>query len=318
MPTQTETGKAFEYALITSLSEKICNEQNVILQENEPYRTVQEKYQSFNQTQRQIYTNAANVAVNHLLLVEPRLMNSADNTITLSIQGDESGQAGDPRDVLISRDDEWTIGISAKNNHNAVKHSRLSNQIDFGQEWVGVPCSQEYKDVVFPVFTRIRNIKNNSKQPIYWRDVPDKAYIYRTVLGAFTEELTRLNVAKPQQIPELLVRYLIGRHDFYKIMKFDDKVRIQAFNLNQTLNQSQDRIRPRARIAPLRPPTEIIRIEYNREKRIPNTARVYFNEGWQLKFRIHNASSEIEPSLKFDIGLDSTPANLYTQDILYS
>jgi hypothetical protein len=317
MPTQTETGKAFEYALITSLNEKIAS-QNVRLQDDEFYQTVQEKYQSFNQTEQRNYTNAANTAVDHLLLLEPRLTNSPNNVITLSIQGDESGQEGDPRDVLISRDDGWNIGISAKNNHSAVKHSRLSEQIDFGLEWMGVPCSQEYRNVVFPVFARIRHMREDSQQPIYWRDIPNKAEIYRTVLGTFTEELTRLNTAIPLQIPELLVRYLIGRRDFYKIMKYKNRVRIQGFNLNGTLNQAQDRIRPAARIGPLRLPTQIIQIEYNRQRRIPNTARVYFNEGWQLKFRIHNARSEIEPSLKFDIGLDSTPATLYSQDILYS
>lgn len=183
---------------------------------------------------------------------------------------------------------------------------------------MGVPCSEEYRNTVFPVLARFREMRDNSEQPIYWRNIQDKAEIYRTVLGSFTDELTRLNAATPLQIPGLLVRYLIGRFDFYKVMKYRNRVRIQGFGLNGTLNQAQDRIRPTARIGPLRLPTQIIQIEYDRRRRNPNTARVYFNEGWQLKFRIHNARSEIEPSLKFDIGLDSTPASLYSQDILYS
>lgn len=316
MANQTETGKAFEYALITLLNERIRDGQNVVLQDNEFYRTVQEKYQGFTVAEQQNYSDAARTAVNHLLLLEPRLANSQNNRITLSIQGDEMGQEGDPRDILISRDDGWSIGISAKNNHAAVKHSRLSDHIDFGQEWMGIPCSEQYRNAVFPVFAAIRDRRDHSEQPILWRNIHNKTEIYRTVLGEFTEELTRLNTATPLQIPGLLIQYLIGRFDFYKVMKFADRVRIQAFNLNRTLNQAQDTIRPRARIPPLGLPTQIIQIEYDRRRRIPNTARVYFNGGWQLKFRIHNARSEIEPSLKFDIGLEGLPANLYTQDLL--
>jgi hypothetical protein len=32
---------------------------------------------------------------------------------------------------------KWEIGVSAKNNHNAVKHSRLSSDIDFGK-WLNI------------------------------------------------------------------------------------------------------------------------------------------------------------------------------------
>ncbi|RPD37239.1 HaeIII family restriction endonuclease, partial [Candidatus Liberibacter solanacearum] len=31
--------------------------------------------------------------------------------------------------------------------------------------------------------------------------------------------------------------------------------------------------------------------------------------GWNISFRLHNASSKVEPSLKFDIQLVKTPIN---------
>jgi len=53
----------------------------------------------------------------------------------LEIVSDLQGQSGDVRDVLAIRSlQKWEIGVSAKNNHRAVKHSRLSNDINFGEK----------------------------------------------------------------------------------------------------------------------------------------------------------------------------------------
>jgi len=41
------------------------------------------------------------------------------------------------------------------------------------------------------------------------------------------------------------------------------------------------------------------------------TIIVTLDQGWILSFRIHNASSRIESSLKFDINLISAPRTLF-------
>ena len=40
---------------------------------------------------------------------------------------------------------------------------------------------------------------------------------------------------------------------------------------------------------------------------------VVCDEGWQISMRIHNASSRVEPSLKFDVQLISFPSSVYAQ-----
>lgn len=78
---------------------------------------------------------------------------SNKDILQLEIVSDKKGQTGDVRDVLAIRSlQKWEIGISAKNNHRAVKHPRLSNDIDFGQKWLGFPCSVEYFKEVKPIF----------------------------------------------------------------------------------------------------------------------------------------------------------------------
>lgn len=42
------------------------------------------------------------------------------------------------------------------------------------------------------------------------------------------------------------------------------------------------------------------------------------NVDWKLSFRIHNASSRIEPSLKFDINLLKAPNSLFTNSLSVS
>ena len=44
-----------------------------------------------------------------------------------------------------------------------------------------------------------------------------------------------------------------------------------------------------------------------------NTVEIVCDEGWALTMRIHNASSKVEPSLKFDVQLVSLPNSIHAQ-----
>ena len=58
-------------------------------------------------------------------------------------------------------------------------------------------------------------------------------------------------------------------------------------------------------------PTQFYHIDFKKDSE--NTIEVVCDEGWQISMRIHNASSRVEPSLKFDVQLVSFPSSLYTQ-----
>lgn len=47
------------------------------------------------------------------------------------------------------------------------------------------------------------------------------------------------------------------------------------------------------------------------------TAEMSLNIGWSLSFRIHNASTIVEPSLKFDIHFLGVPANISTVNYMW-
>ncbi|PKP29592.1 MAG: HaeIII family restriction endonuclease [Bacteroidetes bacterium HGW-Bacteroidetes-17] len=317
MAIQTKTGKAFEYALLKEFYDRLKKPNTkVVIIDNEPYKTAKSCFESFSEDEQGLYSLVSSASINFLVDIEPRLSNSISpkDTLQLEIVSDSEGQSGDVRDVLAIRVlQKWEIGISAKNNHRAVKHSRLSQKIDFGEKWVGIPCSKSYFNEIRPIFDFLTNLKVKDRNT-QWTSIPNMHNkIYVPLLNAFKNELLRLDKANSSQIPQRLVEYLIGNKDFYKVIKGDNKVEIQAYNLHGTLNQPFGKINPKARIQKLKLPTRLIEIVY--EENSKTTLIVSLNEGWQISFRIHNASSRVEPSLKFDINLISAPHTLFNNHI---
>lgn len=315
--TQTINGKAFEYALLNEFSIRLKVVTSVTVIENEPFKTALKCFVSFDEKEQSHYKLVASFAVNFLLDIEPRLGNgiNENDILQLEIVADKAGQTGDVRDVLAIRSlQKWEIGISAKNNHRAVKHSRLSNDIDFGQKWLGFPCSVDYFEEINPVFSNLAKLRTASKATQKWETLGDyHTSVYVPVLDAFRTELLRLDKENPGIVAERLVKYLIGNQDFYKVIKGKNKVEIQAYNLHGTLNLPFENIKPKAKIQKLKLPHRLIEVVYQDNSQ--TTLLVTLNEGWQISFRIHNASSRIEPSLKFDINLVSAPHSLFSNQL---
>lgn len=313
---QTTNGKAFEYALLFEFYERLKNITSVSITENEPYNNAKSCFDSFEEGEQDIFRITASAAINFLIDIEPRLSNgiSEQDTLVLEIVSDYAGQSGDVRDVLIIRSlQKWVIGISAKNNHRAVKHPRLSMAIDFGQKWLGVPCSQQYFKEIKPTFDMLADLKEKDRLAKWTLIENMHQTVYLPILNAFRKELLRLDSENPSIIAENLVKYLIGNEDFYKVIKGNKKVEIQAYNMNGTLNLPFENKKPKAKIPKLKLPSRLIEITYQEDSE--TTLLISLNEGWQISFRIHNASSKIEPSLKFDVNLISAPHTLFTNHI---
>ncbi|MCK6609325.1 MAG: HaeIII family restriction endonuclease [Flavobacterium sp.] len=315
--TQTINGKAFEYALLNEFLERLKSITTVEVVNNEPYKTALKCFLSFDEKEQGHYKLVASFAVNFLIDIEPRLSNgvSKEDKLQLEIVSDQKGQTGDVRDVLAIRSlQKWEIGISAKNNHRAVKHSRLSNDINFGEKWVGFSCSENYFNEIKSIFDELASIRKASKATHKWEALGDyHTSVYIPVLNAFKKELIKLDKENPGIVAQRLVEYLIGNKDFYKVIKGDKKVEIQAYNLHGSLNLPFENIKPKAKIPKLKLPNRLIEVVYQDNSK--TTLLVSLSEGWQISFRIHNASSRVEPSLKFDINLVSAPHSLFTNHL---
>jgi hypothetical protein len=313
MAEQTKKGKAFEYACLKALEDSLKDLQEIAIDETSAYKTAREFYQSSDVKTVNMMDNAAKAAVRIILRLEPQLKNPDNNIpLHLSIQEDAQGIAGDVRDVLcIRKQNQWEIGLSCKHNHSAVKHSRLSNTIDFGEQWFGRSCSEEYFNEIEPLFTELKELKDKK---IEWKQILGKDdRFYVPLLNAFVSELKRLDEKYPEEIPQALLMYLLGRNDFYKVITKDTKkiTQIQAYNIFGTLNRQSEKVKAELKVHQLKLPTKFYDISYKKNSK--NTIIVTCDNGWALSFRIHSARTLVEPSLKFDINLIGVPESLHTQ-----
>lgn len=314
---QTKTGKAFEFALLDAFLERLSILTTVVVIDNDPYRIAKGFFYGFNEVEQGLYKLNASFAVNFLIDLEPRLANgiNKNDILQLEIVPDKQGQLGDVRDVLAIRLlQKWEIGISAKNNHRAVKHSRLSNDINFGEKWLGFSCSPTYFGEIKPIFDNLAKLRTASKSKQKWDTLGNyHTSVYVPILDAFKKELLRLDKENPGLVAQRLVEYLVGNQDFYKVIKGKNKVEIQAYNLHGTLNLPFETVKPKMKMQKLKLPNRLIEIVYHDNS--DTTLMVSLTEGWQISFRIHNASSRIEPSLKFDINLISAPHSLFVNHL---
>ncbi|WRE03912.1 HaeIII family restriction endonuclease [Helicobacter pylori] len=302
-------GRAYEYAWCLALEQKLSVFKKVIVDKQNGFNACYRAYESLEKSLQERYLESTKQGVLLLLDCEPLLsevIGSSQNEITLSLQKDKLGEIGDIRDILIYFD-RFCIGLSIKHNHDAVKHSRLSKDLDFGEKWLGVGVSQNYKDTIKPLFERLENAK---KEGMLWRDFPNKEQeIYAPLLQAFKKEVLRIDENKKNKVPQKMVEYLLGKYDFYKaiLLEREQKTKLEAYHFHNTLNLSVKN-KPK-RIIPLsKLPTRMIYFDF--KPKSFNTLELVLDEGWSFSLRIHNASSRVEPSLKFDIKLLSKPESV--------
>ena len=102
MTSQTESGKAFEYALAKTIYEKLHSKQNVDLNRNSMWENAKSCFENFNADVRKKYLDSAVSTIDHIMTIEPRLENplTKDCTLQVGIQPDQTGQLGDVRDII--------------------------------------------------------------------------------------------------------------------------------------------------------------------------------------------------------------------------
>lgn len=303
-----DQGRAYEYAWINALFDALQTARETRIVANSSLDANKRAWAVMSDEMRGLFEVSANAAVATILELEPRMTENDGDELRLEFQKDDAGTKGDVRDIVIKRDSiEWEIGLSIKHNHEAVKHSRLSHSLDFGKEWFKIPCSQTYWAAVKPIFDRLKADKAKGKK---WSELGNKeSGVYIPLLNAFMDEVKRANATDPT-MPKKMVEYLIGTNDYYKVVSRDGKrlTIIHTFNMHGTLNKPS-KVKISAITVPIvELPTELVAIKFKTGSN--NTVEMYLNNGWQLSFRIHNASTKVEPSLKFDVQFIGMPVSI--------
>lgn len=321
MVSQVDNGKAFEYAIASAYYDYMAsNDISAWLQEDSSFHYAKNCFELQGDDEQFEFYLAAQKTIETLIAIEPGLVaeKNKSDILTIRLASDSEGIGGDVRDVVFSRSSGssyWEIGVSAKNNHDAVKHSRLSQSIDFGLEWMNRPCSKIYFDEIKPIFEMIRQLRQEN--PKYkWENLGTKKIdeVYVPLLNAFKKELKRITKSDSEACANLLC-YLIGRKPFYKVIKEDNKkiVVVKAFNIGGKLNQTVNGRKPVVKTDAIKLPSRVIELEFKENS--DTTLLMVLDEGWQISFRIHSASTYLENSLKFDIQLIGNPPVLFTQHL---
>lgn len=309
-------GRAYEFICLLTLQEETNKIRPARIVTNSSYYAAQRAWNKLTTNIQNIYKTSAYAAVAKIFTLEPRIIEKGEDVLELLIQTDKKGESGDVRDILIIRNRiHWEIGLSLKHNHFAVKHSRLSDRLDFGSKWYGIPCSPDYWKEIHSAFDYLKACQ---KRHLKFKELPNKEKdVYIPLLKAFINEIKR-QYAEHKNIPGKLVKYLLGEYDFYKIISIDKErnTKIQSYNLHGTLGSASQTQKPAKIIPIVSLPTRIVNLDF-----VPgsqNTVELYMDEGWQFSFRIHNAKNDVEPSLKFDIQIIGMPITIITLNCFWN
>ncbi len=303
-----DQGRAYEYAWIKNLYVALQKYRKARIVENSSLEANRRAWDAMDDDMKNILNVSAESAVETILELEPHMVEDDSEELLLEFQKDDKGTKGDVRDIVIKRSNiQWEVGLSIKHNHEAVKHSRLSHKLDFGNEWYEIPCSNEYWKNVTPIFDMLKAKKAKGSK---WSDLADKdESVYVPILKAFMDEV-QLAYSKDEKVPQKMVEYLIGIEDYYKVVSHDSKrlTMIHSFNMHNTLNKPSELKVSAITVPVVELPTELVTIKF--KKNSTNTVEMYLDNGWQLSFRIHNASTKVEPSLKFDVQFIGMPVSI--------
>ena len=300
---QVANGKSFEWAIASAISTRT----GVDVTEGPAAINAENNFNSIPFTLRLRQEKASRLAIEHIFTRE-NIRDYPSSTSEISIAKDAAGIAGDVRDVIL-KGPHKILGVSCKNNHRAFKHSRLSATIDFVSQWnlSSDGASSNYWETVTPIFNKLNDLRIESGGVAQWSELPDKVnQIYSPILSAFETEICFQLERSPNaqsQISKSLINYIVGNRDFYKIIVSRSEVEVLGFNFHGELSVSRSRY-----------PTGIYSVERHQNKK--GTTIIRFLEGHTFAFRIHNASTKIEPSLKFDIQALSLPSEqIYSNHI---
>ncbi|KXS40206.1 MAG: type II site-specific deoxyribonuclease [Candidatus Frackibacter sp. T328-2] len=232
-----------------------------------------------------------------------------DETVYIERVSSQGGST-DVRDIrFIKKEKDNTIqlevGISLKSNNDAVKHQRISPNIDIGKEWLGFAADDEYINNINNFFNNFSSYcqRNNINK---FKELDDKSkLLYEPLCTEVANYLDRAFAGENGvEAMRNFITYLIGSRDFYKAQaNFNEgELIIRSFNFRDQIGTGDL----------LELPTKCYESIPKKSSR-GNVNRVFlaFNNGWETEMRLHNAESKITNSLKFDTRLVGIPHNAW-------
>ena len=354
-------GKAFEYSALIALHDELSKagweKDQIEIIEDSNFHNIERAYQVVeagfgeevddedddNESDAQIYTldiakeenafdRAAKVAAAYLKMTEPIFSLPEGLHAVISAMPDTAGVKGDVRDVCIKVFSEKNklvkeLGISCKNNHEAVKHPRITEHPDFANEWTKgkFHCSNTFMEKMGEIQNTIEDYQGKYST---WSEIAaDEKMdnVYCPIVTAFVEELRRLGMVEKgastqrkneaKEFAQLFFEYMFGTQDFYKFIK-DDSAKatlIYPYNMHGSLMKTYKGKKNDQAVPCVTMPEEIVEVRIKPSSK--TTMEIYFDQ-WIISMRLHNADSSIrKTSLKFDVQIKAQPKKIMSTTI---
>lgn len=339
------SGKAFEYTTLVELYRELTrsgwNPDNIEIKKDKNYKNIEKAYQVVQgsdedmnyddsiesihiETMENSYNQASRVAAVYLKMVEPILTPNKDIYGVLRAFPDRAGIKGDVRDIdfEIFKDKDHkdlitNIGISCKNNHEAVKHPRITEDPDFVKVWTNgeINCSLDFIKGMNVIFDKIDQYGKIYEK---WSQVKDKMdSIYYPIIKLFVSEIKKQSMTnhndsidkqeKAKKFTKLFFEYMFGTQDFYKFIKDDgaNATKVYPYNMHGSLMCPYNGKKNKQAVKTITMPEEIVEVRVKPNSK--TTMEIYFDQ-WIISMRLHNADSKISrTSLKFDVQIKAQP-----------
>lgn len=301
MSTAVQNGKGYEWAIARAFSRHL----DIPIRDDVAGRVARSSFASLEPEMMARFDLSADVGVEFLLDRE-----SANLALRpprqVHLMSDSAGITGDVRDVVLTAG-TTIFGISCKSNHKAYKHPRLSGSIDWVESW-GINkrgASEGYWSVIKPIFSELEQIRHDSSKQALFRELPNlHSDFYMPVLEAFEKELRyQISDVGSEAVTTAIAKYVIGREDFYKFVTTPRELMIQTYNFAGTLAGSKSNL-----------PSKVLGIDRLEGSQFSLNLRL--DRGYVFNFRLHSASSRVEPSLKFDVQAIGLPASEIRQHFI--
>lgn len=340
-------GKAFEYSSLIALYNELSNSgwkpEQIEILDDKNYKNIEQAYQVVEnidggyeeddeaeatiwdfEHKRNTYDMAAKVAAVYLKMTEPIIKSPDGLYAVLAAMPDNAGVKGDVRDICFTVYKDKTkksvirdLGISCKNNHEAVKHPRITENPDFAKEWTKgkFTCSNEFLKRMEEIQ---KVIEDYQKKYNTWSEITEKMdTVYFPIVEAFVKELRRLGMITndmddeqrkaASEFSKLFFEYMFGTRDFYKFIK-DDKAKattVYPYNMHGSLMKPYGEVRNEQAVSCVTMPEEMVEVRI--KPRSKTTLEIYFDQ-WIISMRLHNADSSIrKTALKFDVQIKAQP-----------
>lgn len=301
-------GEAYRHAWIKTLYKALEETSMAKVVKNKVSTRCKIAWDDIDEKKQYTYLKSADAAVKTILALEPR-MKSKEDELFIGLPDDVINSSGDENDIVLTKNDpSWKIGINFNRKRHSIMHFRLGSKNDFSKEWFGRECSGEYRRAVRPIFELLEIEKRKGTK---WDELLEKHnMIYVPLLQAFVEEIKR-NYEIDNAVPRKILEYLTGNEEKYKSISRDER----AITLVNSYKGDAQNAFFATTIPADKLPTQLIEISFNAKR--DNMVKMYFDKGWILSFRIHNASTMVEPSLKIDAQYESIPVDVVNTEFFW-